>query len=106
LDLPEALEITLEKRVGLNAILEAAKLEIEFRRAAGGEAIDDPLAGALAYDHVAVAQVGEMLGNGDLVEMEDLLEMTDTEWAVREEMENAQASFVTETFINLDQTHT
>ena len=56
-------------------------------------------------DQFVLTQVGKVLGNRDLAEGKNLLEMADTERAVKEEMKDAEARFITKTFENLDEIH-
>ena len=103
LNLAELFQVFLEDALRLNAILKAAELEIEFRGTLAGKAINDPLRMAVGFDHPMLAEVGQVLGNGNLLKTEDGLEMTDAKLAVGEEMKNAKASPIAKTFVDLNQ---
>jgi hypothetical protein len=52
-----------------------------------------------------LAEVGEVLGDPDLRRGENVLEVADAEGPVTQEMEDAQAGFVAEAFVDFDQLH-
>ena len=89
--------------MGLYAVLEAAKLQIEFLGRLFGQRIDHPLLVPVRCHQFVLSQVGKMLGNGDLRDLEHRLEMADAERPFGEQMEDAQPGFIAETTVNLDQ---
>jgi hypothetical protein len=87
----------------LNAVLKAAELKVEFVRTFSGQTVDDPLSTAFGFDHAMLAEIGEVLGDGDLIEAEDGLKMADAELPVRQQVENAKTGLVAKTFVYLNQ---
>ena len=78
-------------------------LEVEARIL--GKLVDAPVAVLFHFHHAAGFQVAQMFGDIDLRLFQHRLEMADAEWRPGEEMQDAEARFVTETFVNLDQLH-
>ncbi len=58
---------------------------------------------SVSRDEFMAAQVGQMLGDGDLGHPQDCLEMADAERAFGEQMEDAEPCLVAKTAVNLDQ---
>jgi hypothetical protein len=101
----EAADVVLERRDLAGAVLKAGELAFEFRRPGFGEAVDHPGAVPLGGDQPVPAQVGEVLGNRDLRELEDFLEMADAEGSAVEKVKETQPGLVAETAVDLDQLH-
>jgi hypothetical protein len=96
-------QVFFEDAMRLNAILKATELKIEFRRTFARESVDDPLGVAPGFNQVVFAEVREMLGDRNLLQPQDNLEVADTKLAVREEMKNPQARLIAKAFIDLHQ---
>jgi hypothetical protein len=52
-----------------------------------------------------VAEIGEVFRDFDLGRAKDGLKMADAQRAMHEEVKNAQARFIAETFVNFEQPH-
>jgi len=60
---------------------------------------------SLCLDHSPGAQESEMLGNLDLAEVQNGLEVTDAKRSVAQEVKNTQPTLVAKAFVNLNQMH-
>jgi hypothetical protein len=60
---------------------------------------------AISGDHPSRPQVGKVLGYFDLRFAKDVLEMTDAQWRLHQQMQNAKASPVAEALINANEIH-
>jgi len=78
------LEVVTKPFVGLCAALNALEIDFKFYREFERKAVDHPGAMPCAFDQAALAQVSEMLGHLGLRNIQDFLEMTDTEWTMRQ----------------------
>ena len=87
----------------MNAVLETPQLEVEFIRTFSRKAVNDPLGMAATLDHAMFPEIREMFGNGDLIKIENCLEVTDAKLAIRKEMENAETGLVAQAFVDLNQ---
>ena len=55
------------------------------------------------FDHAPLAQVGQMFRDGHLTELEEVLKMTDAQWPLSEQVNDAQARLVAQAVVDLDQ---
>lgn len=65
--------------------------------------IDHPCSASPAFDHSAFAQIREMLRDPCLWNIKNLLQVTDTERAARQQLHDAQPRLITKTFVDPDQ---
>ncbi len=89
----------------LDAILQTSQLQVQFTRALGRQLVNHPLLMALSCYQTMFAQIGQVLGNGDLRRPENVLEMAHAEGALREQVQNAQPRFIAEALVNFQQLH-
>lgn len=68
-----------------------------------GEAVDHPVAGALARDEVVAAEEGEVFGDFDLGLAEDRLEVADAKRAGREEVQEAEPGGIGEAGVDANE---
>ena len=104
-ELFELFEVLAKDGMGLDAVLETAQLQIQLRRRLFGQAIEHPVPVALCQNQPVGPQVGEMLGDGDLGQFQNILKMTDAQGPPGEEMQNTKACFITQAAINLHEFH-
>lgn len=99
----EATQIAFEDGMALHAILQAAKVCLQFRRPALGQGIDHPILVPGDLREAALAQKTEVLGNFHLRFVEQLLEMADAKRAVRQHVQDAQPRLVAEALVDLNE---
>ncbi len=87
----------------LHAVLEAGQLQVEFTRRHRWQRVDHPLLVPVRGHERVFTQVGEVLGNGDLRHLEHFLEVADAERTFGEQVDDAQARFVAQATVNLNQ---
>ena len=87
----------------LHAVLEAGQLQVEFLGRLFWQRVDHPLLVPVRGHEFVLSQVSQVLGNGDLRHLKHFLEMADAERPFGEQVEDAQAGFVAETAVNLNQ---
>ncbi len=101
----QALPVLLKHGVGLQTVLQTLQLQREFARPPGGQAVDHPLLVAAGGDESVAAEEGEVFRDGDLRQLQGLLEVADTERLPLQQMQDPQAGFVAQAAVNRDQTH-
>lgn len=69
----------------------------------GGEGIEGPVLMALGPDETFGFQVFQMSGGVDLGDVEQMLDVTDAERAVHQQIQNPQPRGIAKTFIEADQ---
>ena len=89
----------------MRTVLKAIQIGLEFDGRFGGKTIDHPGAVPRALDEAVLSQVSEVLGNLGLRKLKDLLKVADAQRPLGEEVNDAEASRITETLIDLDQIH-
>jgi hypothetical protein len=95
----------LEFRLGLETILQAAQLEIEFAIGGSRKRINHPLFVPMRLNHPRSAKICQMLRHRHLRQLQSILEMTDTERPLLQQVENAQAREIAQAAVDLDQLH-
>jgi hypothetical protein len=55
----------------------------------GRERIDHPVLVSARFDHSGFTQIRQVLGNGHLGELQDILKMTHTKWALPQQVQDA-----------------
>ncbi len=105
LELRKPLQVTLKYRVRLHTVLQASQVQLQLFRRLLWQRIDDPILLFLGSHHSPAPQVGEVLRNFHLWLTENVLEVTNTERRLRQQVENSQACPVTKALIDLDQVH-
>ncbi len=98
-------QIHAEDRMGLDTVLQAAQLQIQFRRRLFRETVNHPLPVSSGGHQAAGPQVGKMFGNCNLRQPQNALEMTDTQRAMRQEMQDAETSLIAKAPVDLQQLH-
>jgi len=101
----KTLEIIAKELVRGGAILKAFEIGFQFGRGLRRKAVDDPGALSGRFHHLALSEVGQMLGNLGLGNLEDILEMTDAKRAVGQQVHQAKPRLIAETLIDLDELH-
>jgi hypothetical protein len=77
LDPGQSAQVVAKEFVGGNAVLKALEIGLQFVGWLCREAVDDPGAFACGLDHLTLPQVGEVLGDLRLGNLENVLKMTD-----------------------------
>lgn len=98
-------EVRAEPLIGLRAVLEALQICFEFRRTLRWKAVNHPVRVPSGLDHPVLSEIGELLGNLHLRDVQNLLEMTHAKWPVRQEMDDPQPRDVAEALIDLNEFH-
>jgi hypothetical protein len=98
-------QVVAKYGVGLHAVLQTAQLQVQFRGCLLRKGVNHPFLVALCSHQAVGPQVGELLGNGDLRQPQNILEMTNTKRDLLQEVEDAKTSFIAKTPINLQQFH-
>ena len=100
-------EITGEPRVGGSARPQAIEIGLHFRRTHPfrRQRIDHPVALAPGGDQATGLEVAEVLGNFYLRLAQYLLEMTDAERPMQQQVEQTQPRLVTQALVNLHEFH-
>jgi len=80
--------ISLHARIGLGTVLKTLQMPHERSRSPRRQAVNHPCARAPTFHHPMLAQIGQMLGYFGLWEIQDFLQMTDTQGPAAEEMKN------------------
>jgi len=101
--LGQPLEISLEDAVGLHAVLEALELEMQFAGTRLGQAINHPLPPALPDGQTMRPQIGQVLRDGNLREIEQLLKMTDAQRSLEEQVQDSQTVLVAKAAVDLNE---
>jgi hypothetical protein len=99
------LQVIAKYRVGLHAVLQAPQLQFQFGGRLFREAVNHPFFVPPRGHEAAGPQVGEMLGNCYLRQPQNVLDMTDTERALGQEVQDAKASLVAKAPVDLRQFH-
>ncbi len=98
-------QIFSEANLLMKTILEAFQILREEGIRVLGQGIDHPLGSALGLDDAEVFHVTELFGNFDLVGLEDLHKVANTEWTSTKEVQNAQALDVAQAFVDINYLH-
>jgi hypothetical protein len=98
-------QISLEYPVLAAAILEAFHVCRQLLGGFRGKGVNNPCAFTVGIDHAVLTEIGEVLGYLYLRGGEDFLEMADAERLICKEVEDAQAGFIAEAFVDFDQGH-
>lgn len=101
----ETLEVIAKEFVGSDTVLKALEIGFEFPRRSGREAIDDPRTLTGGLDHFPLPEVGQVLRDLGLRELQDILKMADAQRTFRQQIDNSQADGLAEALIDLDQFH-
>ena len=103
LDGSQPLQVLLKDRVCLHAVLEAGELQIKFAWSGLRQPVDHPLFVPMPLGQPMLAQVGKVLGNRDLRQLENRLEMADAERPLFEQVNDSQAILVAKAAVNLNE---
>ena len=76
-------EIRAKACVGLGAVLKSLEICLQFGRSVCREGVDHPVGMAGGFDHSVFPKVSELLGDFDLRDFQQLLEVAHAEGAVR-----------------------
>jgi hypothetical protein len=87
----EPLKVRAEAHIGLGAVLKTPEIGIEFGRPISRKGVDHPVSVPTAFDHPVLPEVGELLGDLDLGDIQKLLEVADAKRAVRQKVDDAKA---------------
>jgi hypothetical protein len=87
------------------AILEALEILDQQRGPGIRQAVHHPLGTAFAIDHPQILHVAQLLGNPDLIDLQQFDQMADTERALLKQIQNPKTQLVTQTLVNPDALH-
>jgi hypothetical protein len=104
-ELLETFKIGLKEGMASHAVLKALELEVQRPRSLGRQGVDHPLPAPLGLDQAMIAQVGQVLRDGNLGKVEDFLEMADTEGPASEQVQDSESGFIAETLVDAEQVH-
>jgi hypothetical protein len=93
-------QIPREDGIGLDAVLQALEVFLQFGCAPRGQRIDNPVLFAICGHHASASQVGEVFRNLHLRFAENILKMTDAERRFCEQVQNAKPRPVAKAFVN------
>jgi len=99
------LEIGTKPFVSSRTVLKAFEIRFELKRASWRKAVNHPGPMSCAFNHALLAEVGEMLGNFRLWDIENFLEMADAKRTPGKQLNDPQPRGIAETLINLNQFH-
>jgi hypothetical protein len=102
LELPQ---IVAENGVRLHAVLQAPQLQIQFRGRLFREAVNHPFPVPSGGHQAAGSQAGKLLGDSHLRQPQNVLEMTDTERALRQKVQDAETRLIAKAPVDLKQLH-
>ena len=91
--------------LGLDAVLQTAQLQIEFPAGASRQGINHPLLVPAGFDHSGSAEVSQVFGHRHLGQLQDLLEMTNAQRPLLQQMQDAQPRLVTQAPVDLNHIH-
>lgn len=89
----------------MNAILKTFEVELKLLGAFLRQLVNAPVLMFANLDHAVLLQIVQVLGDFDLRRIEQLLEVADAQGAAREKMQDAEASLIAKTLIDLYQIH-
>lgn len=101
----QSLKIALKDRVGLDAILQALQVRIQFALTFRRQGVDHPVLLVRGLDEATTAQVGQVFGNLNLWLFQDFLKMANAKGRLREQVQDAQARLIAQALVDLDQVH-
>jgi len=97
------LQIPFENWICLNAIVKTFEILFQFGCPIFRQRINHPVLLLLGDDHPSVPKVSQVLGNLHLWFTKNILNMTNAEPRLRQEMEDAQPGSIAKALINLNQ---
>jgi hypothetical protein len=96
----ESLEIGTEPLVSRCTVLETFQVGFELERRFRRQAVNPPRPMPGTFEHALLAQIGEMLGNLGLWKAKNILEVTNTKWTSRKQMDDPEPRRIAETLVN------